>query len=172
MVRCFWFCEAALEVNMSPLHTKILPRRTFVSFTSEARNLGSQARAITSSRSQGIAIKRPNTTARGTRLRRVRLASHPYDKSAPEVPTNDATEAEVLHVVILAVGRTNANDKLRVAQPNASVAVVTASQLLVVQASVDCHIGERPAAEPGIFHIHPSCWDATRIATGDSVTFL
>ncbi|CAN8032071.1 unnamed protein product [Ixodes persulcatus] len=76
---------------MSPLHNEILPRRTFVSFTSEAQNLGSQASAIASSRSRGIAMKRPNTigvntsyTVRGTRLRLVRLASHPCIKVLPK----------------------------------------------------------------------------------------
>ncbi|KAM7289002.1 hypothetical protein ISCGN_029139 [Ixodes scapularis] len=73
----------------------------------------------------------------------------------------------LLHVAILAVGRRNANEKMRVAPPNASVAAVVASQCLAAEAPVDCHTGQRPAAEPSrtrVCHIHHSCWDAARIA--------
>ncbi|KAG0427712.1 hypothetical protein HPB47_025237 [Ixodes persulcatus] len=61
----------------------------------------------------------------------------------------------LLHVAILAVGCRGANEKLRVAQPNASV--VTASQLLTAEASVDCNIGEQPAAEQA-HHRFPQRW--------------
>lgn len=50
-------------------------------------------------------------------------------------------------VAILAVGPRNAIEKLQVAQPNGSAAVVMASRLLAAEASVDCHTRQPSAGE-------------------------